>query len=138
MLDAADDGGEDLIMRYTLLMHYTEADESTLGAEAMEEGQRAFTAYARALAQAGVLIAGEVLAPSALTTTLTAPDGTLRIQDGPFADTKEQLGGTFVIDVLDLDAAIEWARQAPPLAWGAVEIRPGATHIVDGRWVPNG
>lgn len=124
-------------MRYTLLMHYAEADESTLGAEAMEEGQRAFAAYAQTLAQAGVLIAGEVLAPSVLTTTLTAPDGRLLIQDGPFADTKEQLAGTIVIDVPDLDAAILWAQQAPPLTWGAVEIRPGATHLVDGRWMPN-
>lgn len=125
-------------MRYTLLMHYPEADATTMGPEAMEEGQRAFAAYARALYQAGVLIAGEVLTPSLLSTTLTAPDGTLRIQDGPFADTKEQLGGTIVIDVSDLDAAIHWAKQAPPLTWGAVEIRPGATHIIDGRWVPNG
>lgn len=125
-------------MRYTLLLHYPEADESTIGAEALEGGRRAFAAYARALEQAGVLIAGEVLAPSLLTTTLTSAHGALRIQDGPFADTKEQLGGTIVIDVPDLDAAIEWARMAPPLTWGAVEIRPGATHIVDGTWVPNG
>lgn len=125
-------------MRYTLLMHYAEADETTLPPEAMAEGQRAFTAYARTLEQAGILIAGEVLAPSLLSTTLTLEDGSLRIQDGPFADTKEQLGGTIVIDVPDLDAAVHWARQAPPLAWGSVEIRPGATHLVDGRWVSNG
>ena len=64
-------------------------------------------------------------------------DGDLRIQDGPFADTKEQLGGTFVLDLPDLDAAIEWARQAPPIWWGAVEIRPGATYTVDGVWTAN-
>ncbi len=122
-------------MRYTLLMHYPEADEESIGAEAIQAGREAFTAYAAALEQAGVLIAAEVLAPSALTTTLTAVDGTLRVQDGPFADTKEQLGGTFVIDVPDLDAALEWAKEAPAARWGAIEIRPGATHTVNGVWV---
>jgi len=124
-------------MRYTLLTHYPEGDEASLGEEAMAEGQRAFAAYAEALHAAGVLIAAEVLQPSDVTTTVTAVDGTLRVQDGPFADTKEQLGGTFVIDVPDLDAALHWAGLAPAVHWGAVEIRPGATHVVDGTWVPN-
>jgi hypothetical protein len=60
--------------------------------------------------------------------------GELRIQDGPFADTKEQLGGVFLIEVADLDAALDWARQAPPARWGAVEIRPVAAHTVTGAW----
>ena len=54
---------------------------------------------------------------------------------GPFADTKEQLGGTFVIEVDDLDAAIDWAGRAPSIGWGAVEIRPTATRFVDGAWM---
>jgi hypothetical protein len=124
-------------MRYTLLLHYPEATEEELGTEAIQEGMRAFAAYAQALEQARVLVAGEVLQPSSETTTLRLVDDRLQIQDGPFADTKEQLGGTFVVDVPDLDAAIAWARQAPSLAWGAVEIRPGATHVVDGAWRPN-
>ena len=124
-------------MRYTILLHYPEMDADALGQEAMEAGQRAFASYAATLHQAGVLIGAEVLQPSAATTTVTMADGELRVQDGPFADTKEQLGGTFVIDVPDLDAAIEWARQSPSVQWGAVEIRPGATHTVEGQWVPN-
>lgn len=124
-------------MRYTLLLHYPEPTDEQLSAEDRAEGQRAFSAYAEALHAAGVLIGAEVLQRSDNTTTLTAVDGTLRVQDGPFADTKEQLGGTFVIDVPDLDAAIEWGRQAPAIHWGAVEIRPGATHTVDGAWTPN-
>ncbi len=84
-----------------------------------------------------MLIGAEVLQPSEVTTTLRLVDGALQVQDGPFADTKEQLGGTIVIDVPDLDAAIEWARQAPPLQWGAIEIRPGAVYTVEGQWVPN-
>ena len=61
----------------------------------------------------------------------------ISVQDGPFADTKEQLAGTFVLDLADLDAALEWARQAPSIEWGAVEIRPGATYTVDGEWTAN-
>ncbi|RBP62229.1 hypothetical protein DFO66_11645 [Brevibacterium sanguinis] len=124
-------------MRYTLLMHYPEPKEGELELppEAIAEAQTQMSAYVTALHQAGVLLSAEVLSPSPLTTTLTMDGGAVQVKDGPFADTKEQLGGTFVIDVDDLDAAIEWARQAPPLQWGAVEIRPGATHVEDGQWV---
>jgi hypothetical protein len=124
-------------MRYTLLLHYPEPTEDSLDAETMAEGQRAFASYAATLHQAGVLVAAEVLQPSVATTTLRMVDGDLRIQDGPFADTKEQLGGTFVLELPDLDAAIEWGRQAPPIRWGAVEIRPGATYTVNGIWTAN-
>ncbi|MBP2414801.1 hypothetical protein JOF48_003600 [Arthrobacter stackebrandtii] len=124
-------------MRYTLLLHYPEMDAATLGEEVLAAGQQAFASYAATLHQAGVLLAAEVLQPSANTTTLTMAGGALHVQDGPFADTKEQLGGTFVIDVPDLDAAIEWGRQAPSIEWGAVEVRPGGVFTVDGAWVPN-
>jgi hypothetical protein len=66
---------------------------------------------------------------------VSAASGRLQVQDGPYAATKEQLGGTFVIDVPDLDAALAWAEQAPSVQWGAVEVRPTATHTVDGQWV---
>ncbi|MBN9376125.1 MAG: hypothetical protein J0I40_12220, partial [Cellulomonas sp.] len=121
-------------MRYTLLLHYPEPTAADLGPEALEQGMRAFQAYARALDDAGVLASAEVLAASQLTTTVSRADGELVVQDGPFADTKERLGGTFVIDVPDLDAAIDWAAQAPSVAWGHVEIRPTATRYVDGAW----
>jgi hypothetical protein len=124
-------------MRYTLLLHYPEADAESIGVEAVQDAMRAFASYAQTLHAAGVLLAAEVLQPSTSSTTLTQVDGRLMIQDGPFADTKEQLGGTFVIDVPDLDAAIDWAREAPSLSWGAVEIRPGATHVVSGTWTAN-
>lgn len=121
-------------MRYTLLLHYPEATADELGAAALEQGMRAFQAYAKALDEAGVLASAEVLAASQLTTTVSRADGELVVQDGPFADTKERLGGTFVIDVPDLDAAIAWAAQAPSVTWGHVEIRPSATRYVDGAW----
>ena len=121
-------------MRYTLLLHYPERGADELGAEALAEGMRAFQAYAKALEDAGVLASAEVLQQSNATTTVTFARGELVVQEGPFADTKEQLGGTVVIDVEDLDAAIEWAKQAPSVAWGPVEIRPVATRYVDGAW----
>lgn len=121
-------------MRYTLLLQYPEMTAEQLGSEAMAEGMRAFDEYAKALDRAGVLVSAEVLHSSSATTTVTMREGELRVQDGPFADTKEQLGGTVVIEVPDLDAAIEWAAQAPPAAYGAIEIRPVATRFVDGAW----
>jgi len=121
-------------MRYTLLLHYHERTADELGDAALAEGMRAFQNYADALDKAGVLASAEVLQQSNATTTITLASGELVVQDGPFADTKEQLGGTFVIDVSDLDAAIDWARQAPAAAWGHVEIRPTATRYVDGSW----
>jgi hypothetical protein len=121
-------------MRYTLLLHYPARTADELGPDALAEGMRAFQAYAKSLEDAGVLASAEVLQPSNATTTVTLADGELIVQDGPFADTKEQLGGTFVIKVQDLDAAIDWARQAPSASWGHVEIRPTATRYVDGSW----
>ncbi|WP_308493141.1 YciI family protein [Microbacterium terrisoli] len=121
-------------MRYTLLLQYPEMTTDDLGPEAIAEGMRAFNVYAKALEAAGVLRSAEVLQQSDVTTTVRERGGELLVQDGPFADTKEQLGGTFVIEVDDLDQAIAWARRAPSVAWGAVEIRPSATRFVDGAW----
>ncbi|MET0812540.1 MAG: YciI family protein [Microbacterium sp.] len=121
-------------MRYALLLHYPEMTADDLGTESLAEGMREFDEYAKALDAAGVLVSAEVLQPSTLTTTVTAVDGSLRVQDGPFADTKEQLGGTFVIDVDDLDAAIAWAGKAPSVSWGGVEVRPSGTHFANGAW----
>ena len=121
-------------MRYTLLLHYPELTAEQLDPEALAEGMRAFQVYAKALDDAGILASAEVLQQSDATTTVTLVGGELVVQDGPFADTKEQLGGVFVIDVADLDAAIEWAKRAPSVSWGHVEIRPTATRYVDGSW----
>jgi hypothetical protein len=111
------------------------ADE--LGPDALAEGMREFDDYAKALEASGVLRSAEVLQPSSATTTVrvgSAQGGSIQVQDGPYADTKEQLGGTFVIEVDDLDAAIAWAGRAPSVKWGAVEIRPTGTRFVDGEW----
>ena len=116
-------------MRYALLMHYREPAEGEISEEAIAEAMEAFGAYGRALEEAGVLRSGDVLQPSAATTTVTRRDGGLRVQDGPFAETKEALAGMFVLDVPDLDAAIGWAEKCPGAQWGVIEVRPTATAL---------
>lgn len=122
-------------MRYTLFLHYPEMTTDDLGEEALEAGKAAFHAYTQALDDAGVLVSAEVLQPSQSSTTLSLRDGGLQVQDGPYADTKEQVGGTFVIDVPDLDAALAWAEKCPAAEWGTIEIRPSAVRYVDRGWV---
>jgi hypothetical protein len=122
-------------MRYTLFLHYIELGPGELGDAELEAGKAAFHAYTKALDDAGVLVSAEVLQPSASSTTISLANGTPRIQDGPYADTKEQIGGTFVIDVPDLDAALAWAEQCPAAQWGTVEIRPSAVRFANGTWI---
>ncbi|MEG3636019.1 YciI family protein [Micromonospora palythoicola] len=121
-------------MRYALLIHYGEPVEGELSDEIVAEAKAAFDAYGQALRSAGVLLSADVLQPTAATTTVTRRDGGLRVQDGPFAETKEALAGVFVLDVPDLDAAIGWAEKCPAAQWGVVEVRPSATAFVDGVW----
>jgi hypothetical protein len=121
-------------MRYALLMHYREPAQGEISEEALAEAMEAFGAYGRALEEAGVLRSGDVLQPTAATTTVTRRDGSLRVQDGPFAETKEALAGVFVLDVPDLDAAIGWAEKCPGAQWGVLEVRPVATALIGGQW----
>ena len=121
-------------MRYVLLMHYREPAEGEISEEALAEAREAFGAYGRALAEAGVLLSADVLQPTAATTAVTRREGDLRVQDGPFAETKEALAGVFVVEVSDLDAAIGWAEKCPGAQWGVVEVRPTATAFVNGQW----
>lgn len=114
-------------------MHYEEGSSIGLTEEAMAPAKMAFAAYADDLSAAGVLIGTDVLDVAATTTTVTARTGTPEIQDGPFADTKEKLGGIFVIEVADLDEALKWAQRNPANHWGSVEIRPVATTYTAGR-----
>jgi hypothetical protein len=121
-------------MRYALLMHYREPGEGEISEEAIEQAKEAFGAYGRALESAGVLLSADVLMPSDATTSVTCREGAPRVQDGPFAETKEGLAGVFMVDVPDLDAAIGWAEKCPGAQWGFMEVRPTATAFVDGAW----
>ena len=116
-------------MRYCLLMHYQEASEIGLTEEDMAPAMAAFQAYADDLQAAGVLIDTEVLEPVVATTTVTARNGKPEIQDGPFADTKERLGGIFVIEVANLDEALKWAQAQPGQRLGFHRNPPGGADI---------
>lgn len=111
-------------MRYMLLIY---GDES--GAESMseEEGKAiwdAWWAYDGAIASEGIKRAGDALQPSGTATTVRVAGGETVLTDGPFAETREQLGGFYLLDVADLDAAIAWAEKCPAAKVGTVELRP--------------
>lgn len=81
-------------------------------------------AFIGELAQSGVMVSGEGLLPPDTATTLRVENGSRKVSDGPFAETKETLGGFVIIDVPDLDTAIDWAAKVPCVTAGSVEIRP--------------
>jgi hypothetical protein len=121
-------------MRYSLLLNNAEPAKGEIDEEVMASFQAAFDKYAKSLDEAGVLVSADILGPSSASTTVTLRNGSLQVQDGPFADTKEKLAGAFVIDVPDLDAALAWAEKCPGAQYGVIEIRPSAIVFRDGKW----
>ena len=124
-------------MRY-LAAIYTE--DSAGDAAATEQGRRMLDAYrifgeeARA---AGVMLDGEGLQPAATATTVRVRDGETMLTDGPFAETREQLGGYYLLECRDLDEAIRWAATIPDAANGSVEVRPVMDYEAMGAEAPN-
>ena len=113
-------------MRYMMLIHH---DDVALANAPQKELYAEYAAFNEALAKAGEgMSAGERLQPPSAATTVRQQAGKADILDGPYADTKEQLAGYFMIDVADLDEAIEWARRCPSSKYGSIEIRPLADH----------
>jgi hypothetical protein len=92
--------------------------------EEMEAEMPRWFAYTQALQDAGVMRGGEALQPVETATTVRVRDGRRLTSDGPFAETKEVLGGYYVIDVPDLDTALGWAEKIPNVGYGSVEVRP--------------
>ena len=121
-------------MRYALLIHYPQPAAPSVSQEEIQAGMAAFQSYARSLEDAGVLRSAEVLQPISSATSVAVKEGKLRVQDGPFADTKEAFAGIFMLEVPDLDAALAWAEKCPAAQWGTVEIRPSAVRFADGAW----
>ncbi|HEY7434009.1 MAG TPA: YciI family protein [Methylomirabilota bacterium] len=112
-------------MKYTILIYENEADFHSRTDERRKEAYwGAYRAYTQALQAAGVMVGGAGLQPPPVGTTLRQRDGKRQVQDGPYAETKEQLGGFYQIDVPDLDSALDWAARCPAASTGAVEVRP--------------
>lgn len=112
-------------MQYMLMLNETAAEFARRTDPAETQAYwGGWNAFIGAMAQAGVIVKGDGLQGPMLATTVRVIDGKRQVQDGPFAETKEQLGGYFVIEVADLDAALDWAAQAPCAVTGSVEVRP--------------
>lgn len=111
-------------MRYILMAYVNEAGWPNFTPAEQEQGLAAYKAYSEALKGAGVLVGSTRLQPSSTATTVRLADGKSQVLDGPYVDSKEQLGGYFLIDVADLDSAISWAARCPAVGHGVVEVRP--------------
>jgi hypothetical protein len=114
-------------MNFTMLI-YENAAGFALRTDRDPQKREAYWAawplYSKALQDAGVFVGGAGLQPPETATTLKLSDGDRLVQDGPFADTKEQLGGYFIINAPDLDAALDWAARIPAAPGSVIEVRP--------------
>ncbi len=111
-------------MQYLLLIYNNEKAYSELPKEQQQEDFGAWMAYSKALQEAGAFVAGDALQPTATATSVRMRDGERITTDGPFAETKEQLGGYYLINADNLDAALEWAAKCPGSKYGTTEVRP--------------
>jgi hypothetical protein len=111
-------------MQYILMDYVNEEGWPTLSRAEQEHWLGAYKAYMEAMTKAGVLKTSKGLKPSSGATTVRVADGKTHVLDGPYADTKEQLGGFHIIEAPDLDAAISWAARSPTALHGVVEVRP--------------
>ena len=111
-------------MRYMLLIY---GDENAMGSappEAVTKMSAAYSIYTEAMKESGTFLAGDRLQPTRLATSVRTAGGKANVLDGPYADTKEQLAGFYMIEAPDLDAAISWAARCPGAERGTVEVRP--------------
>jgi hypothetical protein len=111
-------------MQYLLMVYVNEAGWPKLSKAEQEQGIAAYGAYTEALNKAGVLKGSNRLQPVSAATTVRLNNGKPQVLDGPYVDSKEQVGGYYLIDVPDLDSAISWASRCPGASHGVVEVRP--------------
>jgi len=112
------------LMKYALLIYAAEKDWEKKSKEEQGRIYNEYMAYTVQLKKSGKMLSCEPLNPTATATTIRVRNGKTVATDGPFADTKEQLGGIYVIDVKDLDEAMAWASKIPDALTGSIEIRP--------------
>ncbi len=111
-------------MRYLCLIYNDEKAHANMSEQEMGAMMEAYGKFSAELEQAGAMLGGEALQPTTTATTVQVRDSKTLITDGPFAETKEQLGGFYMIEAKDLDEAIAWAAKIPSAADGSVEVRP--------------
>jgi hypothetical protein len=112
-------------MQYILLIYGNENTyKSMLGKPEGKELHAAYDAYTQALIKAGVMKGGDQLKDSSTATTVRIESGKTKVLDGPYAETKEQLAGYYIVDVADADAALSWAAKCPGATYGTMEVRP--------------
>lgn len=111
-------------MQYMLTLYSEEGGWNRLTETQQQQAMASYMAYSEALKNAGALVASNRLQPSSSATTVRITDGKSQVLDGPYSDSKEQIGGYFLIDVPDLDAALTWAARCPGAAHGVIEVRP--------------
>ena len=111
-------------MQYLLTLYAEESGWSHMSKEEQQKGMAAYMAYTEALKQAGAYVGSNRLQPVATATTIRTVNGKTQVLDGPYVDTKEQLGGYYLIEAADLDAALSWAARCPGSQHGVIEVRP--------------
>jgi hypothetical protein len=111
-------------MKYLLLIYSNEATMAAASKKDTEQMHAAYGAYTEALTKAGVIVGGNRLRPTTSATSVRVANGKTNVLNGPYAETKEQLGGYYMIDVADLDAALSWAARCPGASYGTIEVRP--------------
>ena len=111
-------------MRYALLIYASEQDWASQGEEQAQAQFQDYMAFTKDVVDRGIMRSGEALQPTATATTVRVRNGETLSTDGPFAETKEQLGGFYVVEAKDLDEAIEIAVKIPDVRGGSIEVRP--------------
>jgi hypothetical protein len=115
---------KDRTMKYLLAIYVDEAVDARKSPQELQADMGNYYAFTNAVKEAGVYAGGEALHPIATATTVRVDDGKIGTTDGPFAETKEQLGGFYLLDCANLDEAIQWAAKIPHASQGSIEIRP--------------
>jgi hypothetical protein len=111
-------------MQYMLLIYQNEAAMQQIREQDISAMMGAYGAYTKAMRDSGVFVAGDRLDRSANGTTVRSENGKTKVLNGPYAETKEQLGGYYIIEAKDLDAALSWASRCPAAQTGVMEVRP--------------
>ncbi len=111
-------------MQYLLLLHSDEKAMQEATPDQSAAMLAAYGAYTKAMSEAGVRLASQRLRPTSTATTVRVKNGKTQAINGPYAEVKEQLGGFYLINAPDLDAAISWAARCPGAQYGAIEVRP--------------